>query len=506
MDIVVDALTMENLANIINVIFNSIEKKEENSDRNSGKNLNYSLNGVSMVNLKRDEEKNYYNQASLVVKGYDSIVNMNSLMSKIKSGGNDENSVKNSGILEIPYFAFNPENPIVDSQIARYNLENDYKSAKNSNLKGTESNNSNSQKLIKYSNATDNSTFSIFSEIGEDILKEHDIFLADGNIEGHIIHKYKKNETDLIHPSEAHKPLDPVLFRRPFKIKNYGKMTFTIYGMDIDLEILSKKRVTTPVPAFIPTRDIKEDANIRDIKLNAVFYDIKNNKILDPLNGIADMKNGIIDLPLGEKTFMNDFLRVFSIIKTSSKLSLKIGDFISNIIKKNLPAIKNFMLVNKEEIINLKLKRIIMGDYSLKAFKLLYDHNLYDPCIPEKFYNEFTSNETIYSTEIFNMILIAETIIKMNSMVLEENEKFMMYIESYHLEFEYFGDYKKLIETFKSDGRVEENFTPRIYLLSVSKMYCAEIDCKTVILKYFYIDRMKYIMDILKKMTISKQF
>ena len=307
---------------------------------------------------------------------------------------------------------FNQEFSSIDQKFFKedqINLSNTLINDKNE----LEKSNSLIENLIKQTHSTDYSSYSIFSEIGEDFLKHHQIILNEEaqDIDRNTIQLNTQNATYIMYPSETHKSLNPILFSIHFKIKKYGKMTFTLYGMDIDLEILSKKRMTTPIPTFIPTNDVMEDAHIRDIKINAVFYEIKNNKIIDPLNGIADMKKGLIDLPLGEKTFLNDFLRVFSIIKTSSKLSMKISDFISSLIKNNLSAIKTFMLANKEEIINFKLKRIIMGDYSLKAFKLLFDYSLYDPCIPEKFHDNFISNEEAHSTEIFNMILIAETII-----------------------------------------------------------------------------------------------
>ena len=46
----------------------------------------------------------------------------------------------------------------------------------------------------------------------------------------------------------------------------------------------------SPVSVMFTT-DITKDALRRDFTCNAIYYDIKNNKIIDPLGGIADIEH-----------------------------------------------------------------------------------------------------------------------------------------------------------------------------------------------------------------------
>ena len=256
----------------------------------------------------------------------------------------------------------------------------------------------NQSKILNINNKNDDISSSEFGENNND---DSNIFLKDYSQKGEINlqnsslhHTYNSSSilgNNLNNSSAPETLLDPVMFRRPYKIKDYGKITFTIYGMDIDMEVLAKNRTVLPVPGFVPTGEVREDAILRDLTINAVFYNIRNKKIIDPLNGILDMEEGVVKLPQGKATFMSDFLRLFSIIKTTSKLSFKISDSISKLIQDHIVQIKQFTISDREEVNNVKLRRIILGDYSLRAFKLLYDFNLFDSCIPENYYQKFNT-------------------------------------------------------------------------------------------------------------------
>jgi tRNA nucleotidyltransferase/poly(A) polymerase len=280
----------------------------------------------------------------------------------------------------------------------------------------------------------------------------------------------------------------PSLFRRPYKIRNYGKLTFTLYGMDIDLEIMAKNRTITPIPSFIPTNNIEEDAVLRDMTVNAVFYDIKKQKIRDPLKGIDDMRQGILQLPLGQKTFQNDFLRVFSIIKTSSKLDMKISQDIDLFIKYNESKLKEMMLQYRDEIINSKLKKIIDGEFSLKAYKLLYDYNFYDPVVPEEKLNIFYSNKTVIMNEMFNKLLIGETVLHLglfNITTFTKDDKYNYYMDVFKYEFD---------ESHLDSVQLKGNLTEYL-LLRISHDYCSKINCSGSILKYVNLEELKNVIE-----------
>lgn len=75
------------------------------------------------------------------------------------------------------------------------------------------------------------------------------------------------------------------------------------------------------VPANIFfTKDINLDARRRDFKCNAIYYDIKNMCIVDPLGGVEDIRNKIIDtVAPAEKVFGEDGLRLMRLARISAQ-------------------------------------------------------------------------------------------------------------------------------------------------------------------------------------------
>ncbi len=70
------------------------------------------------------------------------------------------------------------------------------------------------------------------------------------------------------------------------------------------------------------TLDINEDARRRDFKCNAVYYDIASEKIVDPLDGLTDIKNKVLDTVISpEKVFCNDGLRLMRLARFSGELN-----------------------------------------------------------------------------------------------------------------------------------------------------------------------------------------
>ncbi len=72
------------------------------------------------------------------------------------------------------------------------------------------------------------------------------------------------------------------------------------------------------------TDDIFEDALRRDFKCNAVYFDLKDGNIVDPLNGLENIKNKILDTVTSPmKVFSNDGLRLMRLARFSGELNFK---------------------------------------------------------------------------------------------------------------------------------------------------------------------------------------
>lgn len=81
--------------------------------------------------------------------------------------------------------------------------------------------------------------------------------------------------------------------------------------------------VHKPVKTFF-TDDIVLDAKRRDFKINAIYYDIKDGKFLDPLGGMEDVKNKLVNTVAdADKVFGEDGLRLMRLARQCAQTGFK---------------------------------------------------------------------------------------------------------------------------------------------------------------------------------------
>ena len=69
------------------------------------------------------------------------------------------------------------------------------------------------------------------------------------------------------------------------------------------------------------TEEITLDALRRDFKCNALYYDVKNDLLVDPLNGLSDIKKKVLDtVKEPEKVFCSDGLRLLRLARFAGEL------------------------------------------------------------------------------------------------------------------------------------------------------------------------------------------
>lgn len=107
------------------------------------------------------------------------------------------------------------------------------------------------------------------------------------------------------------------------------------------------------------TDDITLDAKRRDFKCNAVYYDIKKGEIVDPLGGVKDIKNKILDTVVEpEKVFMSDGLRLMRLCRFAAELNFTPTDGVLESAKKYAENIRD---IASERIYD-ELKKIFVAD------------------------------------------------------------------------------------------------------------------------------------------------
>ncbi|QOY55825.1 CCA tRNA nucleotidyltransferase [Candidatus Sulfurimonas marisnigri] len=131
-----------------------------------------------------------------------------------------------------------------------------------------------------------------------------------------------------------------------------------------------------------PNLDFKTAASRRDFTINAIGYDVKNKILLDPFNGLVDLKNKILRV-VNEDSFIEDPLRVLRAAQFCGRFELSIDkklfelckDMVSNQLLNELPKERIFEEIKK---LVLKSNRPSIGFELLKKFGTnIYTSNIY---------------------------------------------------------------------------------------------------------------------------------
>ena len=141
----------------------------------------------------------------------------------------------------------------------------------------------------------------------------------------------------------------------------------------------------TPVEVRFTT-DLRQDAMRRDFTCNSIYYDITNDKIIDPLNGIADIEKKIIRSYNPQRTFSSDGLRILRMIRLAVETGFKIDGETAKAAKANAPLFRDISAERRRQ----ELDRILLADtkYGVKwahyrGLRLIQQLGLWKYLIPQ---------------------------------------------------------------------------------------------------------------------------
>jgi tRNA nucleotidyltransferase/poly(A) polymerase len=128
---------------------------------------------------------------------------------------------------------------------------------------------------------------------------------------------------------------------------------------------------------------LDEDRMRRDFTINTLAISLNKEdfgKLIDPLDGLADIENKMIKTPLPPgQTFSDDPLRMMRAIRFAAQLNFTIAPETLEAIKQHADRIK---IVSKERIID-EINKIIMTSKPSVGFDLLYKSGLLEILFPQ---------------------------------------------------------------------------------------------------------------------------
>ena len=172
--------------------------------------------------------------------------------------------------------------------------------------------------------------------------------------------------------------------------KNFGTAQVKIYGNggeeEMEVEFVGARRESYSHDSRKPIVEdgtLEDDQNRRDFTINAMAICLNKarfGELVDPFNGLADLKDGIIATPLDpEVTFSDDPLRMMRCIRFATQLNFQIEYETFEALERMAERIK---IVSMERI-EVELNKIMLSPHPSRGFIDLQRSGLLQIILPE---------------------------------------------------------------------------------------------------------------------------
>lgn len=241
--------------------------------------------------------------------------------------------------------------------------------------------------MINYKQALTNNIFKVISLAAKEL--ELDSYVIGGFVRDYILQREEHKDIDIVAVGsgiELAKKVSQLLPHKP-KVqifKNYGTAMLRAYGMEIEFVGARKESYTEESRnPEVENGTLEDDQNRRDFTINALALSLNEHNygdLLDPFDGLEDLKNKIIRTPLDpDITYSDDPLRMLRAIRFASQLHFRIEQESLQAIETNKKRIK---IISRERIVD-ELNKILLSERPSEGFALLHSTGLLKLIIPE---------------------------------------------------------------------------------------------------------------------------
>lgn len=240
---------------------------------------------------------------------------------------------------------------------------------------------------MNYKKALHHPIFKIISQSAKEL--NVDSYVIGGFVRDFILERASHKDIDIVAIGSGIELAKLVAKNLPNKpkvqiFKTYG--TAMLRYDDIEIEFVGARKESYNEDSRNPIVEngtLEDDQNRRDFTINALAFDLSEEnfgKLLDPFNGVQDLKANIVRTPLNpDITYRDDPLRMMRAIRFATQLDFTIEDESLQAIQRNKDRIK---IITNERIV-VELNKILESDKPSVGFQLLEKTGLLNYILPE---------------------------------------------------------------------------------------------------------------------------
>lgn len=238
-----------------------------------------------------------------------------------------------------------------------------------------------------HSQALSNPIFNLLSATAEEL--KVDAYVIGGFVRDYLLERGCPKDIDVVVVGSGIALAETLSKKLPGNpevtvFKNYG--TAMIKHEDLVLEFVGARKESYRSNSRNPQVEngsLEDDQNRRDFTINALALGLNAKNfgcLLDPFNGLEDLKNKRIVTPLAaEETFSDDPLRMLRAIRFASQLDFKIDPSSLDAISENKDRIS---IISKERIVE-EIHKMIGSQRPTLGFELMHKTGLLPLILPE---------------------------------------------------------------------------------------------------------------------------
>nr|WP_321237412.1 HD domain-containing protein [uncultured Psychroserpens sp.] len=240
---------------------------------------------------------------------------------------------------------------------------------------------------ISYKEALQNDIFNIISKSSKEL--GVDSYVIGGFVRDYILNRGEHKDIDIVAIGSGIALAKEVAKNLPNSpkvqvFKTYGTAMLVYEGMDIEFVGARKESYTeNSRNPIVENGTLQDDQNRRDFTINAMALNLSEDdfgNLLDPFNGIQDLKDKIIRTPLDpDVTYSDDPLRMMRAIRFATQLNFTIESESLEAISRNKERIK---IITNERIV-VELNKILGSDKPSIGFLHLEHTGLLHFILPE---------------------------------------------------------------------------------------------------------------------------